>query len=240
MSTGYKLREKIGKALKTCADVIRCTLKAYNTAAAQLIPPCPQLTWTKLMEATTLADFDLLQDSCQDICQQPWMHPSQCEAMNLYFGIKHAKEEIVWLNIEICCLITFMIDDHRDFYHAISANIMTDPALAWELSSQWEAHDQVHSQITSRLHQTLQLKGFTGTLLPGTQEGCDCDATAVLPHWAGGIIGLSEMHSEMDESDKLENDEDLPKEVVADPNLIVQLVESFTIQDDIDIHSSSH
>ena len=61
----------------------------------------------------------------------------------------------------------------------------------------------------------------------------------MLPHWAGGIIGLSEMHSEMDESDKLENDEDLPKEVVADPDLIVQLVENFTIQDDIDIHSSS-
>ncbi|KAF8241011.1 hypothetical protein L208DRAFT_1054353, partial [Tricholoma matsutake] len=152
--------EKIGKALKTRADVIRHTLKAYNTAAAQLNPPCPQLTWTKLMEAMTLADFDLLWDSCQDIHQQPWTHPSHCKVMNLYFGIKHTKEEIVWLNIEIRHLITFMINDHHDFYHAISANIMTDPALAWELSSQWEAHDQVYSQITSRLHQTLQLKGF--------------------------------------------------------------------------------
>ena len=104
MSTGYKLQEKIGKALRTCADMIRHALKAYNMATAQLNPPCPQLTWTKLIEAMILVDFDLLQDSCQDIHQQPWTHPSCCEAMNLYFGIKHMKEEITWLNIEVCHL----------------------------------------------------------------------------------------------------------------------------------------
>ena len=44
MSTGYKLQEKIEKALRTCADMIRHALKAYNMATAQLNPPCPQLT----------------------------------------------------------------------------------------------------------------------------------------------------------------------------------------------------
>jgi hypothetical protein len=70
-------------------------LDAYNSAAAQLNPPCESLTWAKLMDAMTLADFDLLRDSRQDIRQQPWTQPSRCEVMNLYFGIKHAKEEIL-------------------------------------------------------------------------------------------------------------------------------------------------
>ncbi|KAF8236643.1 hypothetical protein L208DRAFT_1188350, partial [Tricholoma matsutake] len=50
--------------------------------------------------------------------------------MNLYFGIQWAKEEIVQLNVEICHLITFMINDHHNFYCTIAANIIVDPALA--------------------------------------------------------------------------------------------------------------
>lgn len=64
---GYKLRDKIGKALKTRAEAIQRALDAYNSAAAQLDPPRETLTWAKLMDATTLADFDLLRDSRQDI-----------------------------------------------------------------------------------------------------------------------------------------------------------------------------
>ena len=138
---GYKLCEKIGKALKTCAEAIQHALDAYNSAAAQLNPPCESLTWAKLMDATTLADFDLLQDSRQDICQQPWTRPSRHEAMNLYFGIRHVKEEIVRLNVEIRHLVTFMIDDHHDFHHAISAKIIIDPALARELLGFVKRHD---------------------------------------------------------------------------------------------------
>jgi hypothetical protein len=132
------MRDKIGKALKTWAEAIRRALEAYNTAAAQLNPPCERLTWTKLMETTTLAEFDLLRDSRQDIWQQLWTQPSRHEAMNLYFGIKRAREEIQRLNIEIWRLVTFMIDDHCDFRRAVATNIIVNPTLACELSWQWE------------------------------------------------------------------------------------------------------
>jgi hypothetical protein len=66
-SVAYKLHEKIGKALKTQAEAIRHALEAYNTPAAQLNPPCEKLTWSKLMEATTLAEFDLLRNLHEDI-----------------------------------------------------------------------------------------------------------------------------------------------------------------------------
>ena len=242
---GYKLREKIGKALKTRAEAIRRALDAYNSAAAQLNPPHESLTWAKLMDATTLADFDLLRDSCQDIRQQPWTQPSRREAMNLYFGIKRAKEEIVQLNVEIRRLVTFMIDDHHDFHRAISAKIIIDPALARELSCQWEYRHQIHSQIASRLRQTSRLNGFTGTLLPGTCEGRELVYTvkAGLPNWATDIFGLVETYDEVDqmmeiEVEATEDDEVMPKEVVADSDLVLQLLENISLQDNLDSHDN--
>jgi hypothetical protein len=49
----------------------------------------------------SLAEFDLLRDTRQDIRQFPWAQPLNREAMNLSFGIKRAKEEILRLNVEI-------------------------------------------------------------------------------------------------------------------------------------------
>jgi hypothetical protein len=185
------------------------------------------------MEATTLAEFDLLQNSRKDIQQQPWVQPSYREAMNLYFGIKRAKEETLRLNIEICHLVTFMVDDHQDFYHAIAANIIVDPHLTRELSSQWEFHQQIHLQIARRLHQTSCLKGFTGTLSHSTREGHELTHNAfVMPPWLEGIFGLVKTYNEVD------GDEDMPKEVVANSDLVVQLLENITFQDDLDTSSN--
>ena len=234
---GYKLHDKIGKALKTRAEAIRRALDAYNSAAAQLNPPRESLTWARLMDATTLADFDLLQDSRQDICQQPWTQPSHREAMNLYFSIKCVNEEILQLNVEICCLVTFMIDDHHNFHCAISANIITDPALAHVLSCQWEYRHQIHSRVALHLHQTSRLNGFTGTLLPGTREGQDQAfmAKGGLPNWATDIFGLVITHDEVIEVDWMENevevmedDDGLPKEA---GDLVIQLLKNISVQD---------
>jgi hypothetical protein len=235
--SAYKLHDKIGKALKTRAEAIRHALETYNAAAAQLNPPHEGLMWAKLMDATTLAEFDLLCDSCQDIRQQPWTQPARREAMNLYFGIKRTKEEIVQLNVEIRHLITFMIDDHHDFYSAIVDNIIVDPALACELSCQWEFRSHIHSQIAYRLCQTSRLKGFTGILTLGTREGHSQTFALKggLPYWAGDIFGLAERYEEIDE---IENDEELLKEVVADSDLVVQLLKNISMQDDIDLCSN--
>ena len=144
LQQAYKLQDKIGKALNTRAEAIQHVLEAYNTAASHLIPPCEHLTWAELMDTTTLAEFNLLHNSRQDIWKQPWTQPLQCKAMNLYFGIKCTKEEILQLNIKICHLITFMINDHYDFHHAVARHIFTNPILAHELSLQWEFRHQIH------------------------------------------------------------------------------------------------
>ena len=237
---GYKLCEKIGKALRTHAEAIQHVLDAYNSAAAQLNPPCKSLTWAKLMDAITLADFDLLQDSCQDICQQPWTQPSCQEAMNLYFGIKHANEEILRLNVEMCRLVTFMINDHHNFDSAISANIVTNPPLAHELSRQWEYCDQIHSRIAFQLRQASRLNGFSGTLLPGTCEGQELVLTvkAVLPNGATVIFGLIETYNEEEQTeneDDVIEDDAFPEEA---GDLVIQLLENISIQDNVDSYDN--
>ena len=54
-----------------------------------------------------------------------------------YFGIKHAKEEICRLNVEIRHLLTFLYDDYVNHYCAVTTHIIINPPLASEVSAQW-------------------------------------------------------------------------------------------------------
>ncbi|KAF8525694.1 hypothetical protein JB92DRAFT_2542029, partial [Gautieria morchelliformis] len=58
--TGYKMRMHISKALQSRSKAIQRALKAYNDAALTLDPPRPKLTWSQIVEYTTLAEFELL------------------------------------------------------------------------------------------------------------------------------------------------------------------------------------
>ncbi|KAF7372185.1 hypothetical protein MVEN_00077700 [Mycena venus] len=149
----YKLRDKIGKALKTRANAIHRAVNTYNIAAAALHPPQEQLSFVQVLKTVSLAEFDLLRDTCNDICNLPWTNPARREAATLYFGILRAREEIQCLNVEITRLLTFMLDEHVDYYIAIQNNYLQDPNLARELSDRWAY--QVGRDPTLNLHYPL-------------------------------------------------------------------------------------
>lgn len=125
---GYKLREKIGKALRTRAEAIRKALDEYNKQAPRLDPPRPKLQWTQLVAMTSLGEFDLLRDARCDVRQFAWAHPSHREATRLHFNVKRAREETYRCNVEIRRLVTFLYDAHVDYCLAISANPVREPA----------------------------------------------------------------------------------------------------------------
>ena len=216
------------------AEAIRRALNDYNEAAVQLDPPRERLSWEKVINAVTLADFDILRDTRTDIRSLPWTHPAHREAMNLHFGILRAREEIVRLNVEIRRLLTFMIDDHVDFYHAIASNLFRNPSLAHELSRQWEYRTHIHTTIARRLRLTSQLKGFTGVLFPGTREGRDPELNygVPLPPWASCVLGLVELTVEYRESE--EDDDLLPRELDVDTDLVIQLMEKISTTASLD------
>jgi hypothetical protein len=178
------------------------------------------MTWTKLLEAVSLAELDILRDSRQDIRDLKWAQPAHREAMNLYFGIKGAKEEPRRLNVEIRRILTFMIDDHVDYWHAIAATCMTDPHMAFQLSMEWQSRQKIHARIMDRLRQTAALKGFSGHLIPGHHAGHDgttLNDGIPLPLWAEGIVD--------DVSQDWEDEEDIDGQA----NALVDFMENLVV-----------
>ncbi|KAH9831718.1 uncharacterized protein C8Q71DRAFT_798813 [Rhodofomes roseus] len=162
--SGYKLREKISKALKARAEAIRKALKRYNDKAAKLNPP-------QVVDMVNLADFDLLRETRDDIRKQPWAQYPNRRATNLHFNIKRAREEIERLNVEIRRLLTSMYDEHVDYHLAVQQASVSAPYLAHELRERWQYRNSIHARIAARLHQTSQLPRFSGTLTTGLRIG---------------------------------------------------------------------
>ncbi|TFY62236.1 hypothetical protein EVJ58_g3989 [Rhodofomes roseus] len=190
--TGYKLREKISKALKARAEAIRKALKRYNDKAAKLNPPRPQLTWSEVVDMVNLADFDLLRETRDDIRKQPWAQYPNRRATNLHFNIKRAREEIERLNVEIRRLLTSMYDEHVDYHLAVQQASVSAPYLAHELRERWQYRNSIHARIAARLHQTSQLPRFSGTLTTGLRIGRPATQNdgIPLPFWAHGFVGM--------------------------------------------------
>ncbi|KAF8137983.1 hypothetical protein K438DRAFT_2030893, partial [Mycena galopus ATCC 62051] len=85
----------------------------YNDAACALDPPMPRLTWEQVVEYAFLADFDILRDTQVEVQSKPWTRPAYRLAMDRYFKILRAREEIKRLNIEIRRVVTWIHDENR-------------------------------------------------------------------------------------------------------------------------------
>ncbi|KAJ7232098.1 hypothetical protein C8J57DRAFT_1091368 [Mycena rebaudengoi] len=109
--TGYKLRKHIAKALQARSRAIKSALNTYNAAATALDEPHDSLTWEQVVEYAFLSDFDLLRDGHNDIHEEPWAKPSGRAAMDQFFKLQHADEEILRLNIEIPRFVMYMRDE---------------------------------------------------------------------------------------------------------------------------------
>ncbi|KAF8200635.1 hypothetical protein K438DRAFT_1504905, partial [Mycena galopus ATCC 62051] len=158
----YNMREKISKALKTRSEAIHRALIRYNEAAVMLTPPRERLSFAQVIQTTSLAEFDILCDTQQDIRLLPWTQPARREAMVLHYGIKRAKEEICRLNVEITRLLTFLFDEHVDYYKAIASQLFVNPRLAAELQKCWHHASCVSTTICRRITLTSRLIGFSG------------------------------------------------------------------------------
>ncbi|KAL7284497.1 hypothetical protein ACG7TL_001788 [Trametes sanguinea] len=183
---GYKLREKIGQALKTRAQAIRTALAAYNREAAALNPPRPELTWTEIMNMVSVGEFDILRDAREDIRSRPWAQAPNRDGTNTYFKVVRAREEIRRLNVEIRRLFSALIDEHVDFVRAIERIQELDPPLAHELEERQRYRSIVSASIVGWLVKTSRLAGFTGHIAYGHRLGREKSTLdgALLPSWA--------------------------------------------------------
>ncbi|KAF9250307.1 hypothetical protein L218DRAFT_767233 [Marasmius fiardii PR-910] len=135
-NVGYKQCNKISKALNSWGPAIQTALNAYNALAALMLPPRPTLVFDEIVCMVTVADFNLLKDTQNNVAELIWAREENCEAMRLHFHIRQAREELEQLHVEMQRLITFLIDDHVDYHHAIQRTLPLNLGLASELSRQ--------------------------------------------------------------------------------------------------------
>ncbi|KAJ6594081.1 hypothetical protein B0H19DRAFT_919089, partial [Mycena capillaripes] len=238
----YSMRDKISKALSTRSEAIRRAIVVYNETAALLVPPRERLTFAEVIQTTSLAEFDILRDTRQDIRSQPWTQPAHREAMVLHYGIKRAKEEVRCLNVEITRLLTYLVDEHIDYYKAIAANIIVNPPLAAELQRQWCHASRISAIICRRIGLTSRLLGFSGSILPGQREGRDpdCGDGVPPPYWLATELGVEQLAVEYEEVDEgsqraSNNDDDsglVIRELEVDEDHIVQLMDHLSTFND--------
>ncbi|KAJ7888131.1 hypothetical protein B0H14DRAFT_3430321 [Mycena olivaceomarginata] len=179
--TGYKMRKHIAKALQARSKAVKSAIDRYNDAAIVLDPPMPRLTWEQVVEYVFLADFDILRDTRADVQSKPWTRPAYQLAMDRYFKILRAREEIKRLNIEIRQVVTWIRDENR-FLRRMERNLRSaegkteeeleaDMQMAVQVQlyrARQGRYDAGHLERFTKLAQTL---GFTGTLRCGGGGG---------------------------------------------------------------------
>lgn len=170
INLGYKLRKHIGRALQARSAAIRTALDRYNTAARALSPPRPSLSWDEVVEYAFLSDFDLLRDARQDVSQHAWATPTGRLAMDTYYKMQRAREEVQRLNIEVKRMVTYLRDEDLYLRECEKQLRTIHPALAYQVS----VHRNIYARFTEhhfrRLVSMGKLHGFTGSLSPGVSS----------------------------------------------------------------------
>ncbi|KAJ7820326.1 hypothetical protein B0H14DRAFT_3089255 [Mycena olivaceomarginata] len=163
--TGYKLRRHIAKALQA------------RSKAVPLDPPLASLTWEQVVEYTFLADFDILRDTRAEIQSRPWTRPAYRLAMDTYFKIERAREELVQLNIEIRRTMTWIRDEGhflwgrelslRSTEGKTPEQAKEDLLLAVQMKLYREQRGRFDDDHRDNFRRLAKLKGFTGSISPG-------------------------------------------------------------------------
>ncbi|KAJ6596456.1 hypothetical protein B0H10DRAFT_1635061, partial [Mycena sp. CBHHK59/15] len=147
----------------TVFAAIKAALVRYNTAAAALPEPRPPLSWEEVVEYTFLADFDLLRDSNRvDPSQRPWALPAARLAMDNYFKICRAVEEIKRLNIEIRRVITHIRDEEAFLRQKEVETREIKPAISHQISIYREERTRFNALHMARFRKLALSPGFTG------------------------------------------------------------------------------
>ncbi|KAF8198229.1 hypothetical protein K438DRAFT_1584329, partial [Mycena galopus ATCC 62051] len=168
-ATGYKMRTHIAKALQSRSKGIRNAIERYNSVALNMDPPMPTLSWEEVVNFGFLSEFDLLRDTRDGVRSRPWTRRNYRLAMDSYFKILRAREEIKRLNIEIKRVVTWINDEDLFLRKKEEEYNQSDPPLAFQIQISMYRQRCARSD-TNHMHRFWALAktpGFTGSVEPG-------------------------------------------------------------------------
>ncbi|KAG1787600.1 uncharacterized protein HD556DRAFT_1448609 [Suillus plorans] len=166
--TGYKMRKYISKAITQRSAAIRTALEKYNRLAPLQNPPCPVLDYSEIVRYASLGEFSILKHSHHNILTKPWTVSANRKMAAKYFKLVQSHEEIVWLNVEIKRLQSWVEHEDRTMLEAIDSLLADDPdsSLIAELKTLYAKRHHINNNHCKRLQQIYALDRYTGECLP--------------------------------------------------------------------------
>jgi hypothetical protein len=125
------------------------------------------LTFEEVIEYAFLADFDLLRDTRENISERPWATPAARLALDTYFKMCRAEEEITRLNVEIRRFVTYLQDEDRYLRGCEELLHASNPAVAHQVKLLRNVRARFNAEHVAKLDEFSRLPGFSGTLAPG-------------------------------------------------------------------------
>ncbi|KAF7973473.1 hypothetical protein HWV62_15074 [Athelia sp. TMB] len=161
---GYKQRQHVGQALHARSGAIRNALVHYNTAAQNVVPPRQTLEFNEVIEWAFLSDFDLLRDARQDVRERPWATPTGRRAVDEYFHMLRAREEIIRCNNEARRIATHLRDESTFLHHHEEMHRSTNPLLAHQIAKYRQVRGRFDAHHKRQLQAISRLDGFSGSI----------------------------------------------------------------------------
>ncbi|KAI6130246.1 hypothetical protein EDD17DRAFT_1442027, partial [Pisolithus thermaeus] len=96
-----------------------------------------------------------------------WTSPAMCAAMDHYFKVCHAEEEIEHLNVEIHHIITYLHDEDCYMKACITQLQIDHLPLTYQAQHYYNVQARFTSHHLCLLAKISGLHGFMGTILPG-------------------------------------------------------------------------
>ncbi|KAG1753439.1 hypothetical protein EDB19DRAFT_1903100 [Suillus lakei] len=162
VSTGYKLRKQISKAIVKRSGAIHTALDKYNKLAVLQNPRRPTLQYSEVVSYVVLGEFDLLKYSQHNILTKPWANPTHHEMVVKHFKVLRAREEIIRLNVEIHRLQAWVVTEDANIERAAADLESTNGLLTAELQMLARCHHRINNVHRERLMHTYHLEGYTG------------------------------------------------------------------------------
>ncbi|KAF8331052.1 uncharacterized protein EI90DRAFT_2857953, partial [Cantharellus anzutake] len=148
----YKARQQIASLVAKQGKTLHTTLEKYNTLAASMNPPKLRLTWEDVTSLDFISDIVILH-GCGDICDKPWAQLLFRNAMQAWFKLQQAHEEIEIIAIEATRIWTSINEEEAHLHDFFDVTRLTDPILAAYISLVFQYCLNVNSHLHAKLTQ---------------------------------------------------------------------------------------
>ncbi|KAI5981599.1 hypothetical protein EDD15DRAFT_2391694 [Pisolithus albus] len=157
----------------------------------------------------TLLEFDeVVEDTWQDVSTRPWALPTACLAINTFFKLCRAEEEVTCLNVEIHHIVTYLIDEDRYLRACEALYRDTHPALAHQISIYHGIRSRFTPSYLHSLEKISRLPGFSGMLTAGVSLSCGWGDSASAPNRVLIESPLSSPLAHIDDDEDIDEDGD--------------------------------